>query len=232
MTVFVQIISNNAIVDYFYFQIYYSVGYLINQEHISMQVKKIILGVVAVGLSTSIATSAVAAQPGFYAGVQAGYGNLHLGKGADNKDKGLAGRVSAGYMFNNNFGAELGWSKFRTIESNGYVYQSGIKSAKLAFKTDVVDVVAKGVVPVADNFNVYGKLGGAYVMQRADVTVKNGHDYDASEKKLLPTASVGVSYDFSPNVTADVGYTRIQKVGNSEINSIDFVGAGLTYNFG
>jgi OOP family OmpA-OmpF porin len=192
-----------------------------------MQAKKIILGVAAVGLSTAIAASAVAAQPGFYAGVQAGYGNLHLGSGIDNKDKGLAGRISGGYQFNNNFGAEMGWSKFHTVEQK-------YSTAKASLKTDVVDLVAKGTVPVADNFSVYGKLGGAYVMQRVDVTNHGHHvhlDKD-SEKKVLPTAGVGVSYDFSPNVAADVSYTRIQKTGSSDINSIDFFGAGLTYSFG
>jgi opacity protein-like surface antigen len=209
-----------------------------------MQVKKIIAGVVAVGLSTVIAASAVAAQPGAYVGGQLGYGNVH----EKTDDKGVAGRIFTGYQFNNNFAGELGWSKFHNAESStnysGYSNQMPVNSKdKVTLKTDVVDLVAKATYPVAEGVNVFGKLGGAYAIQRANTKVTTTSysrggaivataSTDQTIKRLLPTASIGVGYDFTQNVVADVSYTRIQKVGNSPVNSIDFAGVGLTYNFG
>lgn len=188
-----------------------------------MQVKKIIVGVVAVAMVTAFANSAIAAQPGAYVGGQLGYGDTH-DQVFNQSGQGLAGRLFAGYQFNRNFATELGVAKFHTIDAKNSSYYRNVNAN---LKTYVVDLTGKVIIPVAQDLNLYGKLGGAYVIQ--EFTVK--HVGNATQKKLLPTASVGVSYDISPNVAADVSYTRIQKVGTNSPNNIDFVGAGLTYTF-
>lgn len=218
-----------------------------------MQVKKIIVGVAAVGFLTVVAHSAFAAQPNAYIGGQLGYGNNHT-QIYDHEAEGLAGRIFAGYQFNTNFAAELGWAKYHTTSgSDNYTYSYGSTvdagfgvatvSSRASLKTNVVDLTAKGIVPVSTDVSVYGKLGAAYVIQdekfrgsyiaRENGVVVNSFSYSASgtTKKLLPTATVGVNYDLSPNVSADVFYTRIQALNNSSIQSTDFVGAGLAYHF-
>lgn len=239
---------------------------------------KKIMGVVAVGLST-IAISAQAATDGVYLGGTLGYGNVHqegvtksdtlLGtvKGstftASNKDTGLAGRLFAGYNFNQNLAAELGWTKFTNATSTGTASykQAGlnlIQTNSTTIKTDAVDLVAKGTFPIANNFSVYGKIGAAYVIQRADTNVSGAakltpgrahgrvirHATDlavmvpanssssTTTKSLLPTAGVGVSYAFNDKLSTELEYDRIQQVGNSKVNSTDFVGLGLTYSIG
>lgn len=185
-----------------------------------MLIKKTTLGVAAVALSTMMVTNAMAAKEGAYVGGQVGYG--HFGEfrdyGKDNTSGGVAGRVFGGYQFNSYLAAELGWTKFSNLSEQG-----------ISLKTNAVDIVGKAILPVADGFNLYAKAGAAYVM--SDVDVKGFGS--GTEKKWFPTAGVGASYDITPNVAADVSYTRIQKTGNNSLfQSSDFVGVGLTYTFG
>lgn len=194
------------------------------------------LGVAAVVLSSVVSASAMAAAlPGAYVGAGLGYGNVHQSvSDVDNsKDSGLAGRAFAGWQFNQYLATELGWSKFTdaTFKAN-----SPFASVHGKLKTDAVDVVVKGILPVADSFNLYAKAGAAYVMSRADASVTLfGYpaNYDEKENKWFPTFGAGATYDFTPNVAADLSYSRIQKTGNSDIfNSTDLYTVGLIYSFG
>lgn len=201
-----------------------------------MIINKTKLGVAAVVLSSVVSASAMAAAlPGAYVGADLGYGVLHQSvSGVDNsKDSGLAGRAFAGWQFNQYLATELGWSKFTNAT---FKESSPFASAKATLKTDAVDVVAKGILPVADSFNLYAKAGAAYVMSRADVSASifgfTGKA-DVEEKKWFPTFGAGATYDFTPNVAADLSYSRIQKTGNSDIfNSSDLYTVGLIYSFG
>lgn len=191
--------------------------------------KKIMLGVVALGLSTA-AISTYAATSGVYVGGQLGYGNVHQGNDVDGAritTYHLTDRILGGYQFNEYVATELGWSRFGNVDAKSAI-------GNLTLRTNVVDLAVKGILPVADKVSVYGKLGAAYVMENV-----SGHFYgyheDETNKKLLPEAGVGVSYAFTDNVSADVSYTRIQAIGSTntrQIHSLDFAGVGVTYSFG
>ncbi len=169
--------------------------------------------------------------------------------GNNGSDSGLAGRLLGGYQFNENWAAEFGWSKFKnmTTRANATAIdnRTGLpvsSSASGTVKTDAFDLVAKGIYPIYDKINVYGKLGMAYLMQRTHVNATisepgvgytaNGRGSD-NEHKVYPTFGVGASYEFAPNVAADLSWNRIQKVGSSKsMSSTDLVGVGLTYSIG
>jgi OOP family OmpA-OmpF porin len=203
-------------------------------------INKKILGVVALGLS-AIAINTYAAATGPYIGGQVGYGNvdgkdrssgnLHTEYHANN----LTGRLYAGYQFDPNFGAEIGYTKFGSVTEKFKLINIPVNST---LKTNVVDIVGKAIYPIANQVSLYGKLGAAYVMQDFDVNMDKIKDKGLSkvtsshDHKLLPTASVGLAYAFNDNVSADLSYTRIQKIGDTPIKSINFAGLGLTYNFG
>lgn len=176
------------------------------------------------------------------------------------KANAIAGRLFTGYQFNSNFAAELGWTKFSNVDSkfSGRITQASLapigkpaglrplqvpnnlQQGKTTVKTDAIDLVAKGILPVSDKVSVYGKAGAAYVLARgnASATVRSGKKAvvvkgSDSEHKLMPTFGAGVSYDFNPNLSADLSYNRIQKVGgSSNINSTDLVSVGLIYSIG
>jgi OOP family OmpA-OmpF porin len=172
---------------------------------------------------------------------------------SSNKTTGLAGRVFGGYQFSPNWAAEFGWTKFSTANTKATSSLS-VQTIKMneaissQIKTDALDLVAKGIFPVSNNVSLYAKLGAAYVIQRTEskgsasasvngvkITVPASDQPSTTKstaKKLLPTAGVGVSYAFNDKLSADLGYNRIQKVGNTSVKSTDFVGLGITYSIG
>jgi OmpA-OmpF porin, OOP family len=191
-----------------------------------------IVGLTSISASTSFATPAQTP----YAGLQLGWGNVHQSIGHvpapihfSQKDTGLAGRLNVGYQIDDTWGVEMGWTRFSDATFRGSYAGIGLASANI--KTNTIDLVVKGSVPVANQVKAFGKLGAAYVMSRASANVV-GYHYSDKQNKLLPTATAGVSYEFSDQVSADLSYTRVQKVGNTKlVNSTDFVGIGLTYSF-
>ncbi len=211
------------------------------------------LSMIAAAILVS-AGSAQAALPGAYLGGQLGWDNIHqagfsnsdmnelLGPGTTSStstsgNKGLGGRLFAGYQFNENWAVETGWTKFHNMSSRGTaVNGSTTVSASGTLKADALDVVAKGILPLQNNFSVFGKLGLAYLMERAKVSLTGaGVSLSDSDRtnKVYPTFGLGVGYDFTQNVSGDLSWTRIQKIGsNSSMASTDFIGLGLAYHFG
>lgn len=193
--------------------------------------KKVVLGILATAAIFS--GTAFAAAPGFLVGAQIGGSNSNLGTsdfpnirnaaGVQNAQvtnrNGFAGRIYGGYQFNQWFVAELGYARY--AKTNVYSPQSGItRSASY----NVVDLTAKGIYTFADCVGVFAKLGVAYV---------NNINFfpNNSKSATRPLYGIGAQYEFSPNVVADVSWTRIQKGGNLR-QSADFYGVGLSYNFG
>lgn len=224
--------------------------------------KKMMLSVVALGLSFATMSS-FAAHQGAYVGGQLGYGNVHQFKNDEAKaindvpgwkasDKGLAGRLFGGFQFTPHLAAEMGLSTFSKATLKGTVTGSTIDfdvgpgsytaHLKNELKINAVDLVAKGILPVSDKANLYGKLGVAYVMAHDDATVSvvsqdhpeinENTKVSDNENKLLPTFGIGATFDITDNLAADVSYTHIQKTGDTKlINNIDFAGVGLVYSF-
>lgn len=217
--------------------------------------KKCILPMVCVS-AAAFALNANAECAGPYVGGQLGWGNIHqngfdsipavpggLGTVSNSsKDSGLAGRVFGGYQFTQNFAAEMGYTKFKNMTAKMVATDALNNSLTLngTVKTDAVDLVGKFILPLQNGFQVYAKAGAAYLREQASVdsTVAVGGlsataKGSKTEHKVLPTFGVGAGYEVAKNLVADVSWNRIQKVGNSSnLNSTDFVGVGLTYNFG
>ena len=142
--------------------------------------------------------SSHAASNAPYVGAQLGYGDVHQFHDDDHgKDTGVAGRLFAGYQFNDYFATEMGWSKFSNATAS-YSYSDAYNSAnaKATIKTDALDLVVKGILPVTSEVKVYGKLGAAYVMSRGNAKVSystiygNGSDSYMKPNVVLPYRSV------------------------------------------
>lgn len=205
------------------------------------------------------AASANASLNGAYVGGTLGWGDVHENIFApvgvafvpgtsyafdeNHQDTGLAGRGYLGYKFDSYFAAELGYTRFHNATSKSYssstIYNS---AANGTIQTDAFDLVGKGIIPLPCNFNVYGKLGVAYLRAKGSVygttsmstmapvayrVSQNAHD-------VYPTFGTGVGYDITKNISTDVSWNRIQKVGNNSgaLPSTDLFGVGLTYTFG
>jgi OmpA-OmpF porin, OOP family len=199
-----------------------------------------ILGVI----SLSAATNSSAGLDGPYIGGEVGYGDIHQShvgylNTTSSSSTGIAGRGFGGYQFSQMYAMEVGYTKFSNADVKGTSnVLSGI--SKVNYDTYAIDFVARVSIPVGVGFDVFGKLGAAYLKE---ISTLNGtstapgsvgvnvHISDM-ENKVFPTFGVGASYDFSPNILGDVSWMHIQRLGDNPVRNTDFVGLGLTYNFG
>jgi OOP family OmpA-OmpF porin len=189
--------------------------------------------------STLAAMTANAALPaGLYVSGQAGYADTHMksrlpsSNAVNLANDGLAGRLAIGYKITPNFALELGYLQLSEGKSND------VNTNTTSYnKQHAIDVAAKGILPLTNNVNLYGKLGVAYLTTNLQQT--NGNtttDLNASEgiaqHKWAPEFAVGMGYDITPNVTVDTSLTHIQVMGNNRPGNINFLAVGVGYNFG
>lgn len=211
-------------------------------------IKKIIavsvLGVSTLGMMTANATT-----PGPYIMGQAGYANNHLGKKLtktynydgpssfkiNNAD--LAGRLAVGYQFNPYFATELGYLRLANQKGKDDG-STGDAIGTETLKQQAIDVAAKGIFPINDKFNVYGKLGVAYLTSTITSHfegVKQNQNawFGVAKHQWAPEVGIGASFNITPNAFVDTSWTHIQPIsGKNKPGNIDFVAVGLGYSFG
>ena len=159
--------------------------------------------------------------------------------GTNLNNNGLAGRLAIGYQVNQNLALELGY--LQLIKAKYFEKADAFSTGTEKLKQNAIDIAAKGILPLSDRFNVYGKLGVAYLT--SDISFKNtgshtsnsenkNNDYNIAKHKWAPEAAVGVSYDITQNVSVDTSWTHIQPLGKKRPGNIDFVAVGIGYKFG
>lgn len=199
--------------------------------------KKLLVGTLIAAITTLIYTiGANAADSGGYIGIQGGWSNTHwgdetLGIGIDSSTDttGIAGRAYLGYQFNPNFATELGflWPSNATnkLDSTGF---------KVTAKEQIGDLALKGILPLANNFFAYGKVGAAFLHATVSGNATGlGIVSRDIQNEVYPLIGVGIGYYVTPNIPIDISYMRIQSVtGNDNIPSVDFYAAGIAYVFG
>lgn len=205
-----------------------------------------VLGVSALGMMAANATT-----NGVYITGQAGYAETHMKNtlsfdpvfpgGKTMPNGGIAGRLAIGYQFNPNLAVELGYlqlSKLKATTPHTPDYPAGL----ITLKQNAIDVAAKGILPINDKFNVYGKLGVAYLTSEADYLNEDtgnnndnwgGDNLGVAKHQWAPEAGIGVSFNITPNAFVDTSWTHIQPIGGkNKPGNIDFVAVGIGYNFG
>lgn len=218
---------------------------------------KKILSTTVLSVSALAAMTANAAVPGVYVTGQLGYANTHMGSKTNLHDQdldegmktdklsnnGLAGRVALGYQFNQNFAVEVGYLQLNSkkLDVTQHFFDEMEGNASINLNQHAIDLVGKGILPVTQNINVYGKLGVAYLTTDLHTKVtEDKHDFiyslnpyaNVAKHKWAPEAAIGVSYDMTPNVSLDASWTHIQPLGNNKPGNVDFAALGVSYNFG
>lgn len=199
-----------------------------------------VLGVSALGMMAANATT-----PGLYITGQAGYADTHMKNKISLEpvpglkrmpNGGLAGRVGIGYQFNQNLAVELGYlqlSKLKTTTPGGEGFAAGTET----LKQNAIDVAAKGILPITDKFNVYGKLGVAYLTSTITshfegVKANQNEFFGIAKHKWAPEAGLGITYNVTNNMFVDTSWTHIQPLGKNRPNNVDFAAVGIGYSFG
>ncbi|MGC1853991.1 MAG: outer membrane beta-barrel protein [Candidatus Aquirickettsiella sp.] len=194
-------------------------------------------------LITSILTTSVAAinanaalPAGLYVNGQIGYADTGVksqvrNNGSNFANNGLAGRIAIGYKIIPNFAFELGYLQLSSAKFN-------IGSSSFSNKQNAIDVTAKGMLPITNNVNLYGKLGVAYLTTQLEAKSPRGTTIDLNsvqgiaKHQWAPEVAIGMGYDITPNVTVDTSLTHIQPLGSNRAGNIDFLAVGIGYNFG
>ena len=202
--------------------------------------KKILITSVLTASACAIMNANAALPVGLYVSGQAGYADTHMKSrlsspnGINLANDGLSGRIALGYKITPNFGLEVGYLQLPEGKSN-------FSQNTQYNKQHAIDVAAKGMLPITQNVNIYGKLGVAYLTTElkkdtTDTGIPISTDLNQAEgiakHKWAPEVAIGMGYDITPNVTVDTSLTHIQPMGNNRPGNIDFLAVGVSYNFG
>lgn len=171
-------------------------------------------------------SSAPGAMPGpgnVYIGLNAGQSDYSLGNGtglygSDKRDTSYS--IYAGSYFNYNFGFELGYTDFGSINRGGG-----------RTKADGINLSLVGRMPMNDSFNLLGKIGTTY--GRTDVSSGAGSGIVAgSESEFGWSYGVGAEYAFTPQWSAVLQYDEHDlKFAGGDRNRISTTALGLRYRY-
>jgi OmpA-OmpF porin, OOP family len=184
--------------------------------------------------SYSVPLLANASIPGFYILGQLGTADTHQeasNAAAQSIDSKIAftGRVAGGYQFNQNVAFEIGFTRFSDVNFSSI---GGIPGQNVSLSQYAIDFMAKPMLPISCNVNLFAKLGLAFRKANGSAFV-NSKPYLGYSDSWNPTFGLGLSYDITPFVPLDLAWTRIQSVGGGNtLPSTDFYSIGLAYYFG
>jgi OmpA-OmpF porin, OOP family len=183
----------------------------------------------AVGTASMLGFSAptFAQDMGFYAGFSLGQSSADLdcqGFACDDKD--TTWRILGGYQFNRNLAVEVGYSDLGEVSVN-----AGVLGAA-TIEATAIEVVAVGILPLANQFSVYGKLG--MYRGEADQSGTGAFVASASESNTDLTFGVGVKYDFTRNLGVRAEWQRYSDLGGEGVggeSDIDVISIGAIWRF-
>lgn len=187
------------------------------------------------GLASALALSAPAAaqDAGFYLGAAIGQTQVDLDcTGASTcDDKDSSWKIFAGYQLNRNFALEFGYADLGEASLSGPTPPFGTTSAKI--EATAFELVAVGLLPIADRFSIYGKLGLYRADTDAQATVTALGSASESDSNTDLTFGVGVRYDFTRNLGIRAEWQRYSDVSAGAFGEgdIDVIGIGLLWKF-
>lgn len=202
----------------------------------------LVCGGVLLGIITGAAT---AADSGSYAGISVGqsktqmssgdidstWANLGFGATATSLDSTDTGwKFYSGYRFNKSFAIEGGYvdlGRFGLSTSR----PSGVMTGKANPAKGGLFVDAVGIVPLRNDFSVFGKLGGYWVV--SELQAAGSGSADNFDKNYGIHYGLGGAYSFTKTLSVRLEWERFDKVGNRNSTgqgNADLLSVGLVYN--
>jgi OOP family OmpA-OmpF porin len=159
-------------------------------------------------LSTLAAAPAMAADTGFYAGVNVGSATINSPGLSSTTAIGVLG----GYDFNKNFAAELAYTDFGSKSYPGF-----------SVKSSAVSLSGVGSYPINEQFSVFAKLGVASTSMSATGS--------PTTSKSDLTYGVGAQLNVNKQIGIRLGYD-VYKVSDGVVNRNENVwGVGAVFKF-
>lgn len=137
-------------------------------------------------------------------------------------ENGLVYTFGGGYQFNNYLGLEAGYTRFPDVKASKNL---------IAKDNKLIDIAAKGILPLSNKFNVFGKLGVARVGSdfAQGVFTNDGRSISGSQSKILPYLGAGLGYSLTQNVDFSVQLAGSPRSG--VMPAMYGLTAGITYKF-
>jgi len=163
-------------------------------------------------------------NPSVYLGWDVGYVDTNFSGGdldgittADVDDTGLGGRLFLGYLYNENFAIEGGYTYFPDTDFNNI--DGGIEDGRI--KMSQWDISIKGIWPIKYDIGIYGVLGFVFIDPKTTGALPS------LEGEYNLRYGAGISYDILPNLVIDFSYVRTGSSG--DIQDTELLSIGIAY---
>lgn len=216
--------------------------------------KKLLVGAVVISVLSAFTATASAQEAGAYVGASVGQSKVDIdtaglssgfaaaglsatGISVDENDTGW--KLFGGYKFNKYFALEGGYvdlGQFSAATTITAVRGAAITptAVNATFKAEEgYFLTAVGILPLSNNFSIFGKLGAYSMKTKLDVAVA-GTSLSNSERNEDMLYGVGLGYDFTRNVSLRAEWERFEKVGDENKTGqgdVDLISVGLVFKF-
>lgn len=190
-------------------------------------------------VSLAMLSSVAVANGAPYVGAELGafgYGNNNVAKNLfeshRSDDRGVTGRVSAGYLWDITNAVKLGVEAGVSKNQNKTVVE--FDDANLKFKKWGLDTLAVADFAVNDCMNVFAKAGTTYTHNKFAANAYN-LEYSVSNSVVVPKAVIGAGYNVSENINLNVSlnheFERNSSNDSKYSPGTSSVLAGIKYSF-
>ena len=189
--------------------------------------KKVRAGILALLASST----AMAQDKGWYVGGALGQGkakdfcNGLSGGTVSCDDTDTTVKAMGGYQFSRNLALEAGLMNAGTVEARG-------PGGRITVETGILEGVAVGILPLGEQFSVFGKLG--LYTSVVDTTIAT-FLVNSTERKTNSdlTFGVGLGWVFTPKFQLRAEWQRYKDVDAGDLgkSDADVISLGLLYRF-
>ncbi len=150
-----------------------------------------------------------AATPGAYLGLGGGLGSIQEQFDfIKDTETSLAGRLFAGYNFNQYLGVEAGYT---AIGTNRY-WVTDVRGLGVDLSLNAASLVGKAYLPLADNSaNIYALLGAAQVYAGYKTFYANQTWPTLSQSGAVLTGGLGVNFEITPSLNLGIEVSAFDK---------------------
>lgn len=158
----------------------------------------------------------------------------------DKDERDTAYKLQAGYRIHRNFAVEGGYVNLGKFNATASLLDPERSSLRSDFKADGWNLVAVGILPLIQDFAVYGKAGTIYATSTSTQRF-SGNLFPAPGSNLTHkhsefdwTYGLGLQYDVNKNVAVRGEWERFDRLRSSTTGSdhdTDTYSIGLIYKF-
>ena len=146
-------------------------------------------------------------------------------------------RLQLGYNINPNFAVEAGYIDFGKAKySASYTVGQTAGTADGTVKAGGIDLAALGILPVTDNFSVFGKAGVVAAHVKSSISATGGATStgDTSSNRFAPLVGLGATYKLNNAMDIRAEYDHVNglgKSGKTDKLTSNMVSLGVVYHF-